>query len=336
MGPGVVLALGTTRLWFAADAFLFLLVLYRGPRHFKTHPAMLGIAAILLLTVFWTPDPAAAALAAFRVIALYSLLRDFRPNRAFWIGSGIVLAFQLVFMAIQLPVQARPPGLSANASQVGQTGLVFAAGPLGPLAAITLGISTARSAAMGLAIYTFLARTRYAWMVACMAAVIFVAVAHEKTPQRIGLAGIKQGISDRNDLIDGVPSTGQAIVHLLATDCGPVREREWSWHGYGYHGYCLSTGQQRPHNLWVTSWWELGVFSIPFWALVAYGAWKLRGPMTPALFAVGMITEELFSRPEGFYMVAVVIATMAAIRATEKGRAPAMERAPASPLPASK
>lgn len=313
MAAGLIVALGTTHFWIAADAFLALYLAYHGPRQFRTHPVVLGVAAILLLTTAWTPDPAAAALAAFRVVALYSLARTMRLDWRFWGAAGAVLVVQIAVVAVQLPENSRPWGMSMNASVLGQAGMIFSAGGMGPLGAVTLGLSTARSAALGLAVYTVFKRRWGAWAIAFLAAAVFLVSMHQLTPGRLQLGDIARpgfdgGILPSAQLrVDGI-TEGTVAPPPADSEAPPIRERVWSWHGYGYHGYYLSTGLQRPHNLWVLSWWDLGVLAVPFWGLVFYGCWRLRNPMVPALLAMGMITEEMISRPEGFYMVAIAMA----------------------------
>lgn len=305
MVPGLVLAMGTTVAWIIADAWLAIYVVGAGPKAFKTNRVVLGIAAIIGITGFWSPDPSASALAAVRVVCLYSMARSVRSPSIWW-GPIIILTLQLFAGFWQLSVFDRPHGASANASQLGQTGLAFMYGPVAPVAALTLGISIARAPALGLFLLTLFRRTRYAWAMSALALAVFMSVTVWKAPERILPAGIATGFHQRQANSAGVPLDDEEVVAQLLADCGPPRLREWRWHGYGYHGYCLSTGQQRPHNFFVLTWWDLGLFAVPFWGLVAYGGWKTRRPEWLALFAVAMITDEIYGRPEGAYMIAAM------------------------------
>lgn len=327
MAAGLILGLGLTRLWFMADVFLVLLVFYRGRAVFRTHPAVLITALVLALSATWSPDPVAGILAAVRIISLYSVAAGIfaqgiavkRLQTSWWrlrspaarlgAGLGAVLAVQLVLALAQWPNEDRLFGLSLNASQMGQSGMVVMAWPmLAPLGAVTLGLSTARSAAAGLIIFAIFTRTRWLWLWAAVAAFVFLFVMFAKTPDRLSTGGINEGWMWRTQIIDRGASDQELTDELLEA-CGPVRPRVWSWYGYGYHGYCAETGLQRPHNLWILSAWDLGIFAVPFWSALFYGAWKLRrNPMVLGLLAVGMITEEMFARPEGFYMIAIAFA----------------------------
>lgn len=333
MAPGLILAIGTTRLWFVADIGLILFVMYRGRANFRWHPVVLGLSAIIGATAMWSPDPGSALMAAVRMNLLFSLVRDpeifFRfgiagePQRrvsrwfdtrrftrgGVFAGAALVLVLQVVAALAQLPFEQRVHGISINASQLGQTGFVFMAWPpLYPVAALTLGLSTARAAALGLIIFALFARTRRLFMWSGVAAAVFLTIIFWKTPDRIMPSGIITGLEWRGQIIEQGASEQDLTGELLAA-CGPVRERVWRWYGYGYHGYCLQTGLQRPHNILVLSWWDIGVFAVPFWLLAGYGAYRTRRyGMLAALVAVGMITEELFGRPEGFYMVAIALA----------------------------
>lgn len=309
MGTGLVLAAGTTRLWFLADLFLILIVLWRGRREFHSHWTVTSLAGIIGVTALWSPDPLAAILTAWRIIALYSLVYSFRLTRQAKFGVGLVLVLQLAVTLTQLD-QHRLFGLSFNASNMGQAGLVFMAWPgIGPFAALTLGLSTARSAALALVIYTVLRRSRYVWTWAIVAALIFVGVTLWQSPERISPAGIEKAVSMRSDLDAGVPSL-ENITGEVELACGRPRPRSWQVLGYGYHGYCVSTGLQRPHNFWILSFYDLGVLFFPFWAVLFIAAWRLKHPMIPALLALGLITEELFARPEGVYLIAIALASL--------------------------
>lgn len=311
LATGLILALGTTRIWLLADFLLFFYVLWQPRKRLRGHWIIYSLAGIIGITALWSPDPVAAILTAVRVVCLYSVARSLTIDRKFWTGAAAVLAVQLVIAVIQLPNETRPFGLSMNASQLGQTGFVYMATPLAPIAAFTLGLSTARSAALGLIVLNIGRRSRrlFAWSV--VAAAIFLTVIFWKTPDRIQPAGIAEATTNREALVDGVVPATSVSATELESACGEARPRAWKVVGYGWHGYCASTGLQRPHNLWILSFWDLGILSVPFWTLVAIGAWKSRQySMIAALVAVGMITEELFARPEGFYMIAVALGAL--------------------------
>lgn len=294
-----------------ADFLLIAYVLWQPRQRLHSHWIVWSLAGIIGVTALWSPDPLSAVLAALRVIFLYSVARSLTVDRKFWSGAGAVLAVQLVIALVQLPTEARVFGLSLNASQMGQTGFVFMATPLAPIAALTLGLSTARAAALGLIVLNISRRSRrlFAWSV--LAAVIFMTVMLWKTPDRISPVGIVHSYTDRELLAEGTVSETSVSAQELRDACGEPRVRAWKVVGYGWHGYCASTGLQRPHNLWILSWWDLGVLAVPFWTLAAVGAWKSRQyGMIAALVAVGMITEELFARPEGFYMIAVALGAL--------------------------
>ncbi len=309
VSAGIILALGTSRLCFRADVFLVLLILHRGRAGFRTHWTVITLAGILGVTAIWSPDPLAAILVAWRIVALYSLVRSFQLTRRAQYGIGAVLAVQILVTATQLD-ESRLFGVSFNASSFGQAGFVFMAWPgLAPLAAVSLGLSTARAPAVALMIYVVLRRSRYVWAWSVVAAVIYVSLTLWQSPERITLAGAERAVEMRSNLGGGVPTSQNLDVELVEA-CGTPRPRSWLVLGYGYHGYCASTGLQRPHNFWILSFYDLGVLFFPFWAVLLIAAWRLKHPMIPALLALGLVTEELFARPEGVYLVAIALATL--------------------------
>ena len=315
MVAGLIVALGATVLWFLADLFLVLFVTYRGKEHFRWHWIPASVAGILALSAIWSPDPAAGLMAAVRIICLYSLLASAKFS---WRPVMLVMAVHLGIVFWQIGFTGRPYGLTTNASQLGQISMVLIQSPAAPIAALTLGFSGARVAAAGLVLIALLDRSKHVWLYSLLAGAVFVVFALQTDPNRILPAGIQQSVEWRESLNEG-QATPQDIADELRLACGEPRERAWSVLGYGYHGYCASTGLQRPHNLWVLSWYELGVLAVPLWALVFYGAWKIRSPQLLALLAIGMVTDESYARPEGFYTLALAIAVAKSPLKARKG-----------------
>lgn len=304
MATGLIFGFGTTALWFAADAILLIYVLSRGPKRFRTHPAVVSLAVLVGITGFWSPDPVAGPLLGVRMILTYSAASAV-ALRGFYVGVFSVFALQFGFVVFEAPDLSRFDGLSYNAANYGVSGLVLLATPLAPVGAVTLGLSAARVPLAAAALMWVRVPSVKLAALVVLAAVISVGVSEWKVPGRFTTDNVTESIDNRELLNGGIQAPVNTVE--LAGDCGIPRAREWQLLGFGWHGYCLSTGIQRPHNIFVLSWWDLGVLAIPFWSLVGFGAWKLRDrPLLIPLLFTGMYTDELF-RPESAYLVALAL-----------------------------
>jgi hypothetical protein len=79
----------------------------------------------------------------------------------------------------------------------------------------------------------------------------------------------------------------------------------WQWYGIGYGNYNQTFNLQAPHNIWILSWYDLGIFAVLFWTILGFAIWKFRVfHFLPLAFA-GLTTPELFFDPEGIYAIAL-------------------------------
>jgi hypothetical protein len=200
-------------------------------------------------------------------------------------------------------------GISRNASVLGLSGMWLAPSLI---AAIVAGGSISRTAMLGIAIYGYLFRSsrRATAGYVALALTCFVVVTLISNPDRLGISG-PRGINNsavlRIDTITGHSNETLPDIIVDSGDIKPVAVRtvQWHWYGYGFGQFYFQTGQIQPHNIFARTWYELGIFSIPFfYALLWFWADHGRDWKFMALaVATGMLTDELLGSLEGVYMI---------------------------------
>jgi hypothetical protein len=268
------------------------------------HIAVLLTLGAMLPGLLWTDDLFYSATLIGRMFALSviatALLRRQRDVLTLSLGFAIGVAVQSLGLLATITVH-RPPGLSENASQVSSTGLVlWMVSPLAGAgwfavagAALHMGIGLGRTALLAAGIFTLFALSKY--RIAAFGAVLALAV----------LASVLQG-----DLARLIPGSDRMqgsveIREAQFTDHGAEYTRAT---GMGWGSYLATTGEDRPHNVVLLAWYELGVLSLIPAGVLTWAVWRRRVPwmMLAPLVALGMLTEELTGRPEGAYMLATV------------------------------
>lgn len=296
---GLVIGLGTTKL--AAIAFAITLTYVILHRKRVRIPGMLWLViACVGVTALWSPEPGKPVLQCCAIIMAYMAYVTLPRKRAAW-GISLIAVAQIGVMVWQYIVDGdlRPTGLSRNASVIGLAGMY--AMPLFPMAVMG-GLSLSRTALLGGAILTVLNIRSPRYIVAGVTlAAISLTVGYIVTPERYyEIARISADTELRVAAIDG---TSSEIVNI--PDPLPVNPVEWRWYGYGFGNYYFHTGQIQPHNIFVRTWYELGLLSIPlFYALLwLWAEWGRDWRFLILAVTAGMLTDELIGSVEGLYMV---------------------------------
>lgn len=277
------LLLGFTHFWLAGTSVLVGLFIWR-KWYFHIHPLPLALGAIPMISGIWSSDPVAGTLFFCNVQMLYGLWRApidreklFTTTWILLFGLGIIALFEIWLMN-----DHRPETLFVkDASVLGLSGMAF----LNPLA----GIAGSRTAVAGMFLFAAVSNRMIIWMFAGTAFLMLFApiiLNHDPVAEfRFTPEGLEQAQELRSEIL--TPDK----IHP-------------PWYGYGYHSYVLETGLQRPHNIYVLSWYELGVLSIPLWLLVLIAIWRYLPVRSSAvLLIIGLNTDELFARPEGLFVI---------------------------------
>ena len=283
-----------------ADIALFALalILWRRPSW-----TALFVAVPIAITAAWASSWWYPVWTGARILALWVVLTEYRRQLgAVALGFVGALAIQTVGVLFFID-RGRLPGFTNNQSELGHTGVALtmllpAVAPFGALAsavtagsaAISLGVSVARTQILAAAVFVILARPK-CWLIGVMmgALVIAVAVTFFGGYARLSPESIQAG----------------AVNHL-----GTVVARDFRWFGYGYASWNDVTGQIRPHMVPVLAVYELGLLVVPIGvaigSLIARRQIPLRviGPL--AILAA--FTEEMWSMPSGQWMTAMMIA----------------------------
>lgn len=308
-----LLVVGTSRFFLFADFMFFYDVLispFFGGRK-PAHPPkeIMAIVGILAVSSIVAPHPMDGLQTAFRIYILAMVLPIYKYGFYFKKMLGFTLGALALFAVAQSAFMTRSIGIHMNASMLGQTALVFAPVywlEVGLSVAVIMTVSIARSPMVAMVIFAvFNRRKYYVWLVAITAG-MFLVYASISQPDRITLSGVIWAIEDRIETDIG-HSNDQLETRYSTKICGEFRPIEYSNWGYGFGGFCESTGQPRPHNIYVLSFYELGALFLPFWFLVMYAARRLEWWRLVPLLALGLVTDELFGRPEGVYLIAAWI-----------------------------
>lgn len=295
---GALLAVGTFDQAFGAVAValaFWALWLTR-----KQTPPMIGIllAGSIAATAPIAHDPWPPLMIAGLVLAVAVVGRHVRRNwsvDSFFVGLWVGVAVQVYAVFVTLGEQ-RPALLSLNASQVGQTGLMFwlILPELSKLkriqafipASIFLAVSAARTPQIAALVY-LVARPNRSRLI--MFAVILL---------MFGGALFMQGNWDRLISTDGITTR---IQHLA--------DVEYSWFGVGVGNYVAATGLVRPHNVFVLLVAEMGVFALMPIFLLGWAVFTRRIPFSVflSLFVLWQFTEEATGRIEGMFTTYVVL-----------------------------
>ena len=299
---GIAFTLGLTSLWPIAIGLALIILWIRRNDSYKFEDLtavkiVLAIAAIVLVTSLWSGNGAgfyhasAITLAPILVIKLGSVKR--------WIN--LLAVIQIVWISIEfLQGVHRPGGISDNGSALGILGLMS----LTPLSALMVGMSLSRTALIGFALFAVFRRSRMMYVLLAIAIVAHIFLQLTTDPNRFSIKSVNYSIDLRVATIDGTSTESTPAITAIPN------ERKLSVFGYGYGGYVHKTNRIQPHNIYILSVWELGIFSVPFWILILALAWRSRNPYIAILFILALVVDEWYTLTEGvFYLVAFHLST---------------------------
>ena len=220
---------------------------------------------------------------------------------SFFVGLLAGIGLQLYSLAIHAG-DFRPGGLSLNASQVAQVGLMFwlilpaVSGRLQlagfGAAALQLGIAVSRGPLAAALAFLLMKPSRVR---ALMFSGIIISFLFFGTLQgnlhRVLPESVAQAAGVRADLMNG---------------------GELTWTGYGLGGYIEATGQDRPHNIPVLLAYELGILAVVPAGLFAWAVWTRRIPVDAAitLLLLWQLVEEPAGRIEGILVTCGVLVAL--------------------------
>ncbi len=309
----VYLLLGTSRVFLIAD-FGFMFDAIIDPIFSKRKLAKIpfyiwGVLFIVAITSIYSPEAFQGMTTALRILILALILPTYKYRYKFKQMTGTLLIILALIAIGQSAFMLRSNGIQSSSSMLGQVAFVYAPifwVQISLAVVLILSLSIARSPLVALILFAVITRKQYFLALAGFAAVIFVIYAAISTPGRVTFSGIKFAVTERIETVTGFDD--KALESRYADKiCGEFREEKITMFGYGWNGYCKSTGQPRPHNIYALTIYELGIIAIPFWLFILYGAYKFGFWKLAPLFALGLVTEELLGRPEGIYLIAIWI-----------------------------
>lgn len=305
-----VMVIGTSRFFLLADFILLyeaiIAPFWNGKKFSRPAPEIIAIALILAIASIYSPRPVDGFQTAFRVILLATVLPAYKYGFHYKKMAGVILFGLALLVTVQSTTDLRPDGLHMNALLLAESALVFMPifwYEIGLACALIIVMSLSRTPLVAFVIFAVLSRRRYAVALAAVTSAMFLVYASVSVPERVSVAGIEHAIFDRVETVTGFDREHLESVYTDGK-CGEIRPVEYRQFGYGLYGYCASTGQPRPHNIYALSFYEFGVLFLPFWALIFYAARRLSYVQILPLLALGMVSDNLLGRPEGIYLIA--------------------------------
>ncbi len=305
---GILAALGTTKLSAITLGILLLWLLYVAwkRRHRVVIPLPIYvITGCIALSALWSLNPGKPVWLCLHILAAYLAYSTLSRNRARW-GIYIICSIQIgvILWQYMYTDAARPVGISRNASVIGLAGMW---GMPGLLPSLMAGLSMSRTALIGAGLFALTGK-RYMFPAAILIGVSIVTTLIIN-PSRLSIPGLQSSAELRFEAITGESSElAPPVLNIPSEKTSPV----WRWYGYGFGQYSFHTGQIQPHNIFVRTWYEMGLFSIPIayclvymWTLRARnGSWRSHDwRMLVVAVATGMLTDELLGSVEGIYMI---------------------------------
>lgn len=312
LSAGFFLPLGMTNLWPAADVAIFLFWLRKDWPVSSIRLPRLWIAlalctlAPLALAAYFDRAPIFGTVnllvrSAILLVFLQSLVRS-RSFRHFEFWSGIlaflVLQMFVAFGQIALwSYDVYPRGISRNSSIFGLSGLAFVLSPASVFAGVVESLSLSRTYLVSLFTMAVTFRKIELFFYAFVALVLIFTF----SPHRILPSGILESLQTRSALNDPLTYNPQwptkPTPEFTSNDY-------WRWHGVGYGNFTIVYRREIPHNIFVLSFYELGIFCIPFWSGMAFAIYRFRLWHFLPFAIAGLNTPELFAEPNGIVALA--------------------------------
>lgn len=304
----ILASLGTTKLSAITLGIMLLwlcyIAIYRR-RRITIPPVLWILITCVALSAVWSVNPGKPLWLCLHILIAYLAYRTLPHNHA-KLGISLVAAIQIGVILWQYTATdlIRPNALSRNASVLGLAGMWMMPGLL---PAIMVGLSISRTASLGVALFALTGR-RY-WIPAGIAISTFLIVTVLTNPNRLSIPILQRDVDLRVTAIQG---TSIEVAPPVVTTT-PVEYVKWRWYGYGWGQYALVTGRIQPHNIFVRTWYEMGVLTIPIGYCLMYlwlsrarygSSWRNHDwRLLLVACATGMLTDELLGSVEGVYMM---------------------------------
>jgi hypothetical protein len=271
------------------------------------------ISAVLLPSVFYSP---AVAKSVYYVAAIWLVLlivQNPPKHSRLWIFVGMVVTVQTVFAVWTYidgaPRQEATQLISRNASAFGISGLAI---PHMIWTVPLIGLSLSRSALAGYLLFAVLRNSRRIWLLTASIIAVFIVISFVTNQEsRIGLSSSADTPVNFNPTNQKIVSSVELRYSAVTgntpekpRECGELQPRKLRLFGYGYGGYCLSTGLIQPHTPYVSTIWELGILAIPFWIAVMWLWWQSRNMYLLVIAGVALFADEFYSSIEGVFIIA--------------------------------
>lgn len=286
---GIAIGLGTTRLSPIADLLLVYFVLIRMRLNPIPHTVLIWLATLSLpfLVAGFFNDVATVLytlihlwILAFAVVQLRGRVR----KAELWMGLSVSFLVHLSLLGLQqfhvLNYQQAPHGFTYNSGLLAT--IAFAFLPVAGLFSVPVLVLTLSRTNLLLVAVTAVVFRRWIWLA---------------VPVTIGIVALVTLTPTR---LNPVPE-----IHNRVRLNSPDISDAWKWQGLGFGKYNAVFELPTPHNVWVASFWELGVFSVLFWigtlvVIVKHKLWAIL----PVL-ATGFTTEDVWSWDSGHYALAI-------------------------------
>lgn len=307
--------------WQVADGLFAIAALVIIARGYRPAAWSLALALAILPGLFFTENAYATTTTLVRCLSVpvvlgWALRRpEWTPARfASGIAAGLAIQTVLLLASFHIP---RQQGLTVNASELGQVGLMLflvmparprlaTAGVLGT-AIVCLAAAAARVPLLGILVFAALARQRRRIVlagVAC-AATLLVASLQGIGGRFTSFGEIDQAISKRITIATPSIESLYAINEYGGEPCNP---QGFTWHGYGAGSFGATTRCVRPHVAGLIAVYELGIFAVVPAALAAWAVFTGRIPwfLAVTLASVWLFVDEPLAIPFGHYTIAAV------------------------------
>lgn len=309
---GALIAVGT----FVSSAIAVALViiawgLWIIRRDLPPVPGVILSGAVALSAISGAVPDQTLFLALFILCLVTVSSRIKRDINSFFVGLLAGIGSQLYVLAIHAG-DFRPGGLSLNASQVAQVGLMFwlilpaVSGRLQlagyGAAALQLGIAVSRGPMAAALAYLIMKPSKVRALMFSGIIISFL------------FFGTLQG-----NLHRVLP---ESVAHAAGVRAELINGGDLTWTGYGLGGYIEATGQDRPHNVPVLLAYEMGIFAVVPAGLFAWAVWTRRIPADAAitLLLLWQLVEEPAGRIEGILVTCgVLVAVWRIIRKRPTG-----------------
>jgi hypothetical protein len=215
-----------------------------------------------------------------------------RLRERFFLKTGFLILAALVLADFS---NSRPDGLFKNALSAGEALSLFAVATGNPILAFAGGFTGSRA-------------TLAVTGIAGVMVVIFGFPSQMKIRRRAGLmvlAGTVAGLGAWA-AINGIERFTPGAIETAGELRAETYHNPGGLFGSGFGAY----QGQRPHNVFISLWAQMGVLSVPVWVTIAWHARRADWRLFPALLPSAFLNDWIVSAPSGIMAVGLYIALM--------------------------